>query len=568
MNVPSSLKNIVGQPSSLSVTYGRLEACPATVALLVGAFFLIPHPVSATPPTLTYLFPAGAQRGTTVEVTAGGTFERWPVQAWIDRKGVEIKPATDKGKLTITVAADAVPGTYWLRLFDDEGASALRPFLVGMLPEMLEQEPNDEFKKPQALEATSVTVNGRLEKPGDVDCYALKLTKGQTLVASLEAHRTLGSPMDALLQVLSADGFVLEENNDFHGLDPQVVFTVPKDGIYIVRTFAFPAEPDASIRFMGAETYIYRLTLTTGGFADHAFPLAVARSAPGEVDVIGWNIPDTARKLTIKPTDDADSVLFHPQLANTVRVRVEPHTTLVQQKTNGRQQPQTIPLPATISGCLERADSIHAYHCEAKKGQKLTVQVEAQALGFTLNPVLRLLDTSGKALVQAEGAALGRDPEVAFTVPADGKYQIEVRDLHGVGSSRHLYRLRVVLAEPDFELKLATDRFVMTPNKPLDIPITIERRNGHDREIEIVAEGLPQGVIAALMPASVGPAVKSVTLRLSGDKPMSGPFRVVGKVVGSGDRPRPARAVLSGLNASSTDLWLMLTPPAIAPKKK
>src|SRR6516225_6103945 len=52
----------------------------------------------SAPPALNYLFPAGGQRGTTVEVTASGSFERWPVQAWVSGKGVVAKPGKDKGK--------------------------------------------------------------------------------------------------------------------------------------------------------------------------------------------------------------------------------------------------------------------------------------------------------------------------------------------------------------------------------------------------------------------------------------------------------------------------------------
>jgi hypothetical protein len=535
-------------------------------AALVVAVLLTPAVSAAAPPTLTYLYPAGAQRGTTVEVTAGGTFERWPIQAWTDGKGLEVKAGRDKGKLTITVAADATPGTYWLRLYDDEGASALRPFLVGLLPEALEQEPNDDFKKPHQLDSNSVTVNGRLEKPGDVDCFSLKLKRGQTLVASLEAHRTLGSPMDALLQVLSADGFVLEQNNDFHGLDPQVVFTVPRDGTYVVRTFAFPAEPDASIRFMGAETYIYRLTLTTGGFADYPFPLAVARTAPSEVDLIGWNIPDAARKQVVKPAEALDCVtLFHTQVANPVGVRVEPHTTVLQDRTNDRDHPQAVPLPVTISGRLERKNAVHVYRFEAKKGQKLTVQAEAQTLGFPLNPVLVLTDASGRTLARAEGAAVGRDPEMAFAAPQDGTYQVEVHDLHAEGGLRHLYRLRVVFTEPGFELKLATDRFTLTSDKPLDIPVTVERHNGFDRELELVAEGLPEGVSAAMVPA--GPAAKSLTLRLTGAKLASVPFRITGKSKGNDQPQHLARIALPLFNTASSYLWLTVARPAVTDKK-
>src|SRR5256885_11248728 len=89
----------------------------------------------AAPPAVTSLFPAGGQRGTTVEVTAAGTFERWPVQAWASGRGLEVKAGKEKGKLTVTVAADATPGTYWLRLYDEQGASSPRPVLVGTLPE-------------------------------------------------------------------------------------------------------------------------------------------------------------------------------------------------------------------------------------------------------------------------------------------------------------------------------------------------------------------------------------------------------------------------------------------------
>jgi hypothetical protein len=178
---------------------------------VIALFLALPLSARTAPPKLDYLFPAGAQRGTTVEITAAGTFERWPVKAYVEGNGVELKPAKTSGKLTVTVAKDAEPGVYWIRLYDAEGATIARPFIVGTLPEVMEQEPNDDPKKPQVLDKSQVVVNGRLDKPGDVDTFAVKLTKGQTLVASLEAYRTLRSPMDGVLQILSADGFVLEQ---------------------------------------------------------------------------------------------------------------------------------------------------------------------------------------------------------------------------------------------------------------------------------------------------------------------------------------------------------------------
>ncbi len=533
-----------------------------TFSLLCVSVPLWFNSASAGPPTLTSLFPPGAQRGKTAEITATGTFERWPVQAWVDGKGIEVRPGKDRGRFTVSVSPDVPVGVYWLRLFDKEGASSPRPFLVGNLPEVLEQEPNDEFRKPQRIDAPGTTINGRLDKPGDVDCFALQLSKGQTLVASLGANRTLASPMDGVLQVVSADGFVLEQNNDCHGLDPQVIFSAPKDGSYVVRLFAFPLVPDSSIRLAGGDQFLYRLTLTTGGFADHAFPLAVSRSQPSQVEVVGWNIPEPARKLTVPPGAELGPVaLAHPLLANTVAVRREPHPVLVQDSSNDHHHPQTITLPVTVSGRLERSGE-HVYRFQARKGQKLTFQAEAQLLDFPLYPVLRLTDDKGKSLSQAEGNAPGRDPELTFTVPADGTYHLELRDLHGQGGSRFLYRLRALLNEPDFELTLATDRFVLTPGKTLDIPITINRQNAFKDEIELAALGLPRGVRAETVASGSTTTAKTITLRLSASGPAEpGPIRIQGKVKGKDDLPRLARAAIPGFSASTSQVWLTVIRP-------
>ena len=69
--------------------------------------------VTSSPPSVTYLHPAGAQRGTTAEVTAAGTLDA-ATKFWASGKGVSVEGA--KGKLKVTVAKDAEPGVYWLRL--------------------------------------------------------------------------------------------------------------------------------------------------------------------------------------------------------------------------------------------------------------------------------------------------------------------------------------------------------------------------------------------------------------------------------------------------------------------
>ena len=215
----------------------------------------------AKPPTLTDLFPPGAARGQTVAVTAAGTFDHWPARAWIDGRGVEIRAEKEKGKLTPCRSQPMPrPACAGSGSTTRTGRAALRPFVIGTLPEVVEVEPNDEPRAPQRLGLCSATVNGRLARAGDVDGFAVNLTRGQTLVADIEAARHLGSPMDAVLQVASSDGFVLAQNDDDIGRDPRIIFEATSDGTYIIRLFAFPATPDSSIRFAGGNTYVYRLT--------------------------------------------------------------------------------------------------------------------------------------------------------------------------------------------------------------------------------------------------------------------------------------------------------------------
>jgi hypothetical protein len=546
-------------------TIGRFLAFPFCVS---SCLFVATSSSSAAPPAVTYLFPAGAQRGTTAEVTAAGTFDKWPASVWAGGKGVTVEPGKTKGKLLVKVAADAVPGVYWLRAHNADGASSLRPFVVGTLPEAAEKESNDEPQKPQVL-AGSAVVNGQLSKSGDVDCFALTLKKGQTLVASLDASTTLKSPMDGVLQVVSADGFVLDQNNDYRSLDPQLAFTAPRDGTVVVRVFAFPATPDSSIRFSGAETYVYRLTLTTGGFAAFASPLAVSRgSNTGQVDVEGWNIPPEAKRLTLDlpPADQPFLTAFHPKLANTLRVRVEPHATYGLAPAKGALAP-----PFSATGRIDAPGGEVLFSVTGRKGRALTLQAESRTFGLAANPVIRVLDAEKKQLAKAEPPKLGGDTTLSFSPPADGAYTVAVGDLFAGGGPRHAFLLRVLTPEPDYDLTVAADRFAVPPGKSIDIPIKIARRGGFAGAVDVTAEGSPDGMKLAVKPPAGKADPTTVTVTLSGEKAgASGTFRLVGRVKDQPKLTRPARAPLPEFEDATADLWVTVsdTPVSAPPKKK
>lgn len=533
------------------------------VGAVLIAGLIAPGPCPAKPPTLTGLFPPGAGRGQTVAIEAAGTFDRWPVRAWVDGPGVAIRAEQAKGKLSAVVAPDAAPGLRWIRLYDEEGATELRPFVVGVLPETIEVEPNDEPKAAHRLDRSSMTVNGRLAKPGDVDGFALSLERGQTMVASVEASGRLGSPMDAVLQVVSAEGSVLAQNDDDVGPDPRIIFEVPASGSYIVRLFAFPSKPDSSIRFAGGGDYVYRLTLTTGGFLDYAFPLAVGRDGPSAVEAIGWNIPGGA-SLPV-PTPDGREVfeVSAGSLSGQAEVRRVSCLAKVEAEPNDLSHPQIIAGPIAIaiaiSGRIDPPGDRDAFRLSLKKGEKRVVRVESRALGRPLDPLLRILDAAGKLVAESDdGGRNDRDSERSFTAPADGDYRLVVRDLHGRGGPRFAYLLTVCGSRPDFELALTADRFDLTPGKTTKIKVAVKRLDSLSEPIEIIAEGFPAGVKATTMTSKAGDAsAGSVELELSGgDGPSSGPFHIIGRTAKDPRTVHRATAPIAVFEARTDRPWL------------
>ena len=567
---------------------------------------LIASAASAAPPKINNLFPAGAQQGQTVTVTAAGDFSTWPANVWFDRSGLAVTAEKDKGKFTIDVAKEAAPGTYWLRAYNADGASTLRPFIVGTLAETAETEPNDTPDKPQAITG-SVVINGKLGKSGDVDGFRMELKSGETLVASLQANSTVGSPMDAVLQICQlaqrrytapssatssgeshgVEAYVAVQNHDAIGLDPQIAFTVPATGDYLVRVFAFPATPDSSVRFAGGDDYIYRLTLTTGPYVDHALPLAVPL-VESQVELGGWNLPPKSTTIVapfgsvadpLTPPDGPLAWIGLNQAAGAFAVaRVD---TPVMSATASE-----LTVPGTVSKRLSSPNQVDTYLFSGTKGQKLRIRVVAKALGFPTDTILAVLDSAGAVLAEADDTGRDdRDPQLEFTPPADGKYSVTVKDLAGRSGPRLVYRLSIEPVLPDFSLALAADSFILEKDKPLEIPVNLAVRDGLRDPIELHAVGLPPGIIAepvtftpsgdSPMPDSGGgrrsrrsggtptPAGPSAKLILKAESsatlPGGAAFRIEGRVGGSSPVTRTARFPLNlPLAGSHHAAWLTI----------
>jgi hypothetical protein len=109
-----------------------------------------------------------------------------------------------------------------------------------------------------------------------------------------------------------------------------------------------------------------------------------------------------------------------------------------------------------------------------------------------------------------------------WTAPADGKYVVEIRDLHLRGGDAFVYFLKLTRAQPYFELYLDTDKTPLTPGTAGAIFVRAERKNGFAGEIQLSVADLPAGVTASCdrIPAAGQTADACVILQAAADAPV------------------------------------------------
>ena len=580
-----------------------------TLCLVLLALSLWPGRGQAAAPTLTRLFPAGGQRGTTVKVECTGKF-KWPAKIWAP--GVKVVALKDSGQIQVTIPADLAADRVWIRLYDAEGASPALPFLISNLVEFREKEPNNRLGKAQPLPGgkqpptaaakkggdaagkspkgsrpgSHGVANGILQSSGDVDGYAVYVKAGSTLVADMAANTRLNSPVDAVIQVVTADGFVVAENHDGVGIDPRLAFTPTKTGTYLVRVFGFPSKPNSSITYSGAATYVYRLTITTGPFIANAARVSVV-SGTKSVPVFGWNIPEKTEvpvRVEAESLREVESV-FSKQIpasskigfvqgrefAGRARIRTVPFKTVGVARPGDGPGVALAP-PVAVTGCLDTHNQVTRHVFQLKKGIAYSLSAEASTFELPVVPMMRIMAPDGSRAAQSSDPGTGKETHLRFSPKVDGPHEVQVFDRYRHHGPGHFYQVTIVPEETDFELSVSADMLVVTPEKPLELDVVVTRRNssgGKLGAITIAIEGLPKGLTSsAVVSKADGATSKKVKLSIKTDgTAFSGPIRIIGKCAKPTERRRAARTPVKFGNAFGS-IWLTGTAKAKAKAKK
>lgn len=229
----------------------------------------------------------------------------------------------------------ATPGIHRLSPPDEVNWLNEVRIAANSLPEVAEAEVNDSANLAQPLNGP-VVVNGRIERPGDVDWFALRGRAGDVLVCEVLARR-LGSPLDSRLVLTDASGRELAVNDDqpdpgrgldTHHADAYLRVRLPAEGRYHVRLeeaqgkggaeFGYrlrvsPPQPDFALRVVpsainaraGATVPLTVWALRRDGF-DGDLHLALADAPPG-FQLSGAWVPAGQDKVRLTLTVPAEA---------------------------------------------------------------------------------------------------------------------------------------------------------------------------------------------------------------------------------------------------------------------
>ena len=491
--------------------------------LVMGAQQPLLEPVQ---PVLAWIYPAGGQRGTTVEVTASGTAIA-PQSVLITGGGVtaRVVDAKDPAKvrIAVSIAPDAEPGVRELRILNAGGVSNRSRFAVGQLPEINEVEPNSERSQAQNIASWPVVVNGQILE-GDRDYFRFSAKADETVVCTVEARSLLPFIADAVpgwfdpvLAVYDAGGKQLQFADDYRFRpDPVLFFRAPKDGLYTLEL--------RDVIYRGRGDFVYRLTIGAEPPATHYFP-------PGEA---GHGDPAHARRV--------------------------------------------VP-PVAIDGRIGKPGDSDYFVFTAKQGDKLVMQVQARRFDSPLDSILTLYNAKNQQLAENDDwndpmealTTHQADSRLLYTFPAAGDYILRLRDVQGKGGEEYGYRLTVAPPQPDFALRITPDNPRLGQGDTAAITVSAVRKDEFNGDIRLAVEGLPAGFEAseALIPA--GQAEGRLTITAPPDAPLGilSPTVMGSATVGKDTVIRKAESAEAVMQAfaythilPTKQLFLAVIPPA------
>lgn len=503
-------------------------------------------------PRLLTTFPMGGQAGTQVEVTiTGDHLEDAGDLVFSDGRLTAEPKRRDDGsvepnKYVVTIAADCPAGAYEARIHSRLGLSSSRIFSVGNLREVSQTQPNTTLATALEIPVNSVC-NGSMSVRS-ADHYKFAAQKDQRIIVDC-ATRGIDSKLDAVVIIADEAGRDLLVERRGGVLD----FVVPADGNYVIKVH--------ELTFKGGTGFFYRL-----GVWEQAPGTPIVRQ-PGTTRVNAFSWPPSGL----------------PEVASATEVE--------------GPAPQKITLPCDIAGSFFPAADVDVFEFDAKAGEEWWIEVASERLGRPTDPslvvqhvalqgdaevltdVAEFNDVPSPIKVSSNGYAYDGPPYDAgtadilgkLTIKTDGRHRLQLTDLFGGtrNDPQNVYRLVIRKAEPDFalvawalhmELRNGDRNALSKPialrgGATMALEVVAFRRDGFDGDIDLVLDGLPEGVTAQGLKIPAGQSRGLMLITAHQEAPRSlAQARFYGRAeIGGAAVLRPCR--MASMAWPVTDAW-------------
>lgn len=489
----------------------------------------------AADPKLSMTVPRGMQRGTEAKVSFRGARLADAQEVFFYEPGLEsvkIEPGKDANSVDVTlkVAADCRLGEHFVQLRCASGVTEFRTFWIGLLPETAEQEPNNDFEKPQPINL-GTTVTGTIENE-DIDLFVVEAKKGQRIVAEIEGLRLgtqLDSRFDPFVAILNQDRFELAVADDTPLVKQDAVASIvaPEDGRYVIQV------RDSS--YGGNGNCMYRLHVGDFPRPLAAYPAGGPAGQELELALVGDAAGAFTQKVLLPADPSTGFQLLPEQNGQTAPspnpFRVSSFGNLLEQEPNNEAAKATgpaSPAPIALNGVLGEEGDIDFLKFSAKKGEALRIECYARRLHTPVDAVMSVHKADGGQIAANDDNG-GLDPIIDFTAPEDGEYLIAIRDHLGRFGAEHVYRVEITPQKPELTLSIPRVQLYQQTRQQIVVPrggrfatlVNASRRN-FGGSLVLEADRLPEGMSMTFEPMAENLNSMPVLFEAAADAPLGG----------------------------------------------
>jgi len=339
-------------------------------------------------PDIGYLYPAGGQAGTVIQITAGGQFLKGARRVYVSGKGVRA-----------TVVDYIKP----LRNLQKEQRELLQQRLKAVRDKRLAELPG----------------NGR-RRLGS----ARRPTRGES-ARRAQASKAVETPK-AKTETTKADAVKLPDHPLLRGLDDKSL----RELAHVKEVLFFPRTKVQSNRQL-AEMVLIEVAIDSDAAPGNR-ELRI-ETGTGLTNPVVFQVEKLSEVRELEPNDRQ----AYPDLPGVPEA-------------SGVLEEKPLALPVVLNGQIMPGD-VDRFRFRARRGQPLVMEVQARSLIPYLadavpgwfQATLALYDAQGDEVAFADDYRFNPDPVLFYKISADGEYELEIRDSLYRGREDFVYRITV-----------------------------------------------------------------------------------------------------------------------------